>query len=470
MLEIWGSGERSHTAPHLSSQRKAQMLTEFGHEFRKSVKISGCSRVNTGKKEEEMSKGRTSAAQKSETAWITWLKSDDPAAVDRAMTVLHDQHQPWLVRYMRAKLPTDYVEDTVQETWLSFYQAVRAYDHIDTMQGLLRRIAQRRRADAVAKVAAEREIEQDLFPLDVVADGTQQRFAADLSIEEVLDALATRTRVDEFRATLPYFPYTETLLSDCQRVFWALREQCNYPAKVVARLMDRKENNINAQISKARRQVLRYYLSDEFTVAWTNRAMPHVWAPATISAQAVFIEHFAERAIPQLTPEELKPLGLTLDDLARGYEVALMLPRWLDADDNQQTAPPYLVLTRKADWAEMTQHLARMTQDPTAVPDDFPEQAFIEIHLEHDDIELRVAPIHQMVADDPEYSVNPDTYLATHAPRVRVPVILAPYSDDLYTPDLLARWPFVKAADATGEGRDVWQVKDGQVVGKSRPG
>jgi hypothetical protein len=74
-----------------------------------------------------------------------------------------------------------------------------------------------------------------------------------------------------------------------------------------------------------------------------------------------------------------------------------------------------------------------------------------------------------MVPDDPEYSLDPDTYVSVHSHRVRMPVILAPYSDSLYTPDLLERWPFVKAKDATGEGRDIYYVENGQIVGR-RPG
>lgn len=164
------------------------------------------------------------------------------------------------------------------------------------------------------------------------------------------------------------------------------------------------------------------------------------------------IEHFAEQAIPNLTPEELEPLGLSIEDIENGYVVSLMMPRWFDEGRGQSTTPPYLVLTRRTEWDEMERLLERLAADPEDLPDEFPEQALIEVHVKDGDILLRRAPIHQMVPDDPDYPVNPDTYVSDHRHRVRVPVILAPYSHSLYTPDLLERWPFVKAKDATGRG------------------
>lgn len=404
--------------------------------------------------------------RKSDEQVAILLISEDTSDMEAAAEELDRRFRPQLLAMMRSELQTSYVDDAIQETWKGFREAIRRDGYVKNARGLLRTIAKRRKIDVIRKRKAERQIELDLDPGEGTGDDVTQGFGAHPSFEDELLDTEERLRAEHLRGSLPYYAFTDAVLSDCQRIIWTLRVICGYPSKTVARLIGKKNGNIRVQVHKARRWIRAYYESEEFELARENEEMPHIWSPKSIPAQATLVEYFAEQAIPRLTPEELKPLGLTNEDIERGYNVSLMMPRMFDEVHGQTTTPPYLVLTRKSEWDEMERHFERLAADPEDLPNEFPEQAMIEVHVEKKDIILRVAPIHQMVPDDPDYPVYPDTYVSDHRHRVRVPVILAPYSHSLYTSELLARWPFVKAKDATGEGRDIYSVEDGQIVGR----
>jgi DNA-directed RNA polymerase specialized sigma24 family protein len=400
---------------------------------------------------------------------VAALLSGHTPDLEQALAELRRRHQVWLEPFMRSKLAPYVIEDTIQDTWFDFYRKAIRDGRVDSVRGLLTSIAQGKRADAAEKVRKEREIEHDLVPQHTDYDDATQVVGGTISIEENLIAIEEQLRRRQYLATGQYYPFTDGILGDCQRVLWVLRVIFDYPSKTVARLMGKDVNNIDSQISQARAKVRRYYRSEQYELDQMNNEMPHVWAPTFIPAQATLVEYFSERALPRLTPDELKPLGLTNEEIEQGYRVSMMLPRWFDEELGQCQEPPFLVLTRKSEWKEMERLFNRLSAHPEDLPNEFPEQALIEVHVEDGNLLLNRAPIHQMVPDDPDYPVYPDTYVSDHKHRVRVPVILAPYSDSLYTPKLMARWPFVKAKDARGEGRDIYYVENGQIAVR-RPG
>ncbi len=385
--------------------------------------------------------------QKSDEELTAALQSDDPDDGKRALEVLAEKHQEKLAAYMRAKMPQDWVDEAVQNTWQSFMTNVRRGETIGNVGSLLWTHAERRRADVVRKLTAERRIEHNRHPLDTAYDDDTRGFQADVGLERKLEEYEVNLYRGSIGRMAQQASFIDTLLSDCQRVLWTLRVMHAYPPKTVARLMGKTIGVVYTETSEARKVVWDYGNSEEFELAGAGQAPEAPWLPNALPISATVIERFAEPALPRLTPDELKPLGLTNQELQQHYQASLMLPRWYDGAGDLVPTPPFLVLTRRPDWEQMQTLFARLKRDPADLPDEFPEEALIRVDVEADYIHLRVEPIHQMVPDDPEFSLEPDTYVAVHASHLRLPVILGAYSRSLYTPELRQRWPFANPDD-----------------------
>jgi DNA-directed RNA polymerase specialized sigma24 family protein len=171
------------------------MLTAVANEFWKLVKLGGWAGVIRERKCESVAALQGGDwSKKSDEELAAALTGADPADVDHAMTLPQERYRGRLAAYMRAKVPEDWVEDVIQETWLGFYRSVQRDRTIGKVSALLNRIAQRRRVDAIRKLTTERQIELDLDPFDIAYEDQTQGFAVERSIEEKLQQEAEAFR------------------------------------------------------------------------------------------------------------------------------------------------------------------------------------------------------------------------------------------------------------------------------------
>lgn len=368
------------------------------------------------------------------------LHGDDTQHVDTAMQVLQGRYRSRLVAFLRAKLPNHWIDDALHEIWISFYQQARTQE-IRNVAAYLRGIAINIRAREVEKLTRERECEQDIDP--TTDNDLTQRWASSNSIEELLEEEEARVIEDHQLDLLKQLPFIDSQLSDCQRIYWVLRAIHQYPSKAVGRLLGRSANNIDVQTNKARATVKRYFQSDNFRFALLNEELPVVWEPRPRREGAVVVERFAESISPQFTPDELKPLGLSLAELQTHYMASLILPRW-HVGQELNMGGISMLLTRRPDWADWQELCDRLAQGEEEVGEFVHEACFLNVEIEDSYVHLAIQPLVELVPENPKSLFSSDnTYLSIHASRLVIPVILGFFDRSLYTPELLERWPFV---------------------------
>jgi hypothetical protein len=164
------------------------------------------------------------------------------------------------------------------------------------------------------------------------------------------------------------------------------------------------------------------------------------------------IERFAEKLIPQLTPDELKPLGLSLNELQTHYVTSLIMPREPDPTKKSDHIN-YLLLTRQSDWQLMQQLFQQIRRNPEAQQDEFPEECLISVKVDGDNLELNIETMLRMLPDvgfvyadfygSEVGSFVSNNCVSVHAPRIRMPASLLGFGREAYSEDFNERWPFV---------------------------
>jgi DNA-directed RNA polymerase specialized sigma24 family protein len=387
---------------------------------------------------------RGQLSRKSDLALAEVLKkSEEPREVNLALEILQERHQAKIKKFLRQKLPSEWVDDIEQEIWFGFYNYVCVKEIDKGVPNLLGTIARNKRVDAIKRLSAERAIEHDL-PDEDYGDAARI-LETGQTIEEIiqqeLDWMREKSLPD---VPLQFPPLIDSVLTDCQRVLWVLSEFHDYPPATAAKLLGKTRNNLYAHTFNAKQRITDFVYSEEFQLAQENQKLPQIWQPNVRPEHATVIESFTEQIKPKLTPDEIRPLGLTLQELHDNYVASLVLPRWFNQDGEVDSTPPSFLLTRKPDWETMAHLFERLKRDPEDLPDEFPEQCMIRVNVDDGNLSLRVEPMLQIIPDDPELSVEPDTYLSIHSARAKIAVIFGFYESSLYTPELCARWPFVR--------------------------
>ncbi len=387
--------------------------------------------------------GQLSRWSDKDDAWLVEvLRGDDPQDVDTAMRVLQTRYRTKLQGFVRRKLPEAWVDDTVQEIWLRFYRQARV-QRIENVAAYLRGIASRIRARNVKKLTRERQIEVDIAPAKDDEEDDGWDWQASETIEETLAGAEARVIKEHQLDLLKQLPFLGMELSDCQRVLWILRQIYAYPSRAVGRLLGKSPSNIDVQTYKARIAVKEYFQSDRFEIALANDELPSIWEPQPRREGAVVVERFAEAVSPRFTPDELKPLGISLEEFQREYVASLMLPRWHEGQE-LRIGGFSMLLARRTRWADAQELYRRLAQGEENVEPLIQEECLLDVTIEDGQIHLSIQPIVEVVPEGSQEQISTDnTYLSVHSPRLVVPVILGFFDRSLYTPDLLARWPFV---------------------------
>ncbi|MEW5957681.1 MAG: sigma-70 family RNA polymerase sigma factor [Chloroflexota bacterium] len=377
------------------------------------------------------------SATRSDEWLVEVLVGESPEEIDVATRILQERYQEKLERYVYKKLPKDWVEDVTQEIWLAFYNKVKAEQIKTGVSNLLWRLARNKRVDAVRRLTAERSIEDDV---PIGSGGAQDEIEIASPNEPMEEFLEKQIQLQ----FLPQIPFVDSLLSDCERVLWVLREQLDYPSPVVARLTDKKSQTVYSALSMARKRVREYLESEDFYLRIANQELQRGPSYLRLHDGGLVVERFTNCIIPQLTPDELTPLGLTSEEFRANYVASLLLP-W-EPHQGGETGYPSLVLARRLDWESMQEMFEQLYRNPSDTDLISPEECLLKIDVDQDNLVLRVEQMLEFILEPEDWSGtsrSDNTYLSVHSPRMTIPVTLGFFDRSLYTPDLYQRWPFL---------------------------
>lgn len=188
---------------------------------------------------------------------IEMLQEEEQQIKDLAMKRLRDRYQQRMRDYAAQKLPPDDVDDVIQETWITFFNAVRS-QKIVRVQPLLWGIITHKCADAVRKLVMQRSSDNDIL-LPGTVNKTDPAIKASVSAEEYV----LKQEQLEF---LRHIPHIKGLLSPRQQQVWILQYEQGYPPGEIAQLMGKHINTIHTLSSDARKRVKNFVKSDEFSL------------------------------------------------------------------------------------------------------------------------------------------------------------------------------------------------------------
>ena len=369
----------------------------------------------------------TKELKKSDEELLAALRGEDPQEIDLAMQTLQTKYGDMVKNYAYKMVKWHtWVEpdDIVQESFIGFYKYVRGKNVKKGVRSLLMGIAHNKCVDALKKQEHERKLENDI-PLSEQTD-----------VEEYLE----REELSESIEQLPFI----SPLSDCQRVVLVMRGLYQYSPRVVARLMGKSRGTIDSHFSAANKRVEVYLKSEEYELDIASKDWPRAASYAEIQKPSLVVERFANLITPRFTSEELKPLGLAIEEFRANYVASVMLP-W---EPPQKGKPGYLsmVLTRRQDLESMQSMLKRLSKDRKNPDELSPEECLLKVDIDNKNIVLTVEQMVEFLPEPEEWRGSPlsdNTYMLFHSPRMNIPVTLGFFDRSLYTPDLYERWPFL---------------------------
>ncbi len=255
------------------------------------------------------------------------MKGEDEQDRDIAGQILHEEYQPRILGYIYNRLGTtrEDAEALSQEVWLDFIKRVRVEGLREGVSQLLfgrKGIATRRVIDAIRRRQVEISLESN-FPL-VEEENAGQVRREDNPVEELYMARETTQQSRRF-----FQHVIDTQLTDCQRVAWIMVQRFEYDRDVVARLMGKKRADIDQAISNANMRLRRYRDSGDYDVDLAHWEMK-VEQPLDIAqhrsqGKVSTIERFLNPRPPRLTPDELRPLGISREEFEAKFITSLRL-------------------------------------------------------------------------------------------------------------------------------------------------
>jgi RNA polymerase sigma-70 factor (ECF subfamily) len=157
---------------------------------------------------------------------------------DTALRQLFDRHAPWLAARLRKALPSDDVEDVLQETFLAVWKNAGTYQPRGTPAAWLWVIARNQAALLLRKRGPATQALLDEAPLDE---------SSPASDSDPAEAAATRTDLDVAAAAALGPPGCP------DREVWRLMYEEDRPVAEVAELMGVPEGTVKSRAYRARR-------------------------------------------------------------------------------------------------------------------------------------------------------------------------------------------------------------------------
>lgn len=374
-----------------------------------------------------------------------------------AFTILVERHERRLRKSLARKMPKDWVDDVLQQVWLNFDLYSRRKE-LSNVGGLLTTLAERRRIDELMKGADEEAIELDRF---IMRDSDERLVWEGSSPEDVLARQQEQLEREYQIDYVAIAPFIEHQLSSCQRVIWTLNQTYQFPAEVISRLFEKAATY--SHVYNTRKKLMAYFSSDEFKMLMDHKEDLIALDYSNAHTASFVVDIFSEPTTPNLTPDELKPLGLSLKEFKEFYDVSIMLPRWYENQLVLNTSPPSLLLVRKEDRQDWLANIIALAKDPDLDDFLFPRCCFLKFDIDGKDIILTPEPLMEFVPDfnfdtaenravvkpDPITGELPDlgphnTFLAPHKPRSILPVMMASLDSSLYDETVYKEWPFLR--------------------------
>jgi RNA polymerase sigma factor (sigma-70 family) len=377
-----------------------------------------------------MNSMHSSSSEKSDEWLVEALRGDDPQEVDSAMRDLQARYEAEVRRYAYHRIAGHSwvdLDDVVQETFTGFYKYIKGHKVDVGVRALLLRIAKYKCADAINKQEKERKFE---YGIPLPGESGTAVF------------LEMRER-DQFARQLPF----TSPLSECQRVVFALRSLYEYPPRVVARLLGKERGTVDTHLSAANKRVREYLQSMDYELDVASRNWPWTKYRMAEKPPGLVVERFANCISPQLTADELKPLGLTAEEFQNNYVTSLMLP-WAPIDESEEPRRPFLILTQRMEWDSMQEMFVQLKKDPRATDQISPEECLLKLDADLDN-EYIILSVEQILEFFPEpenwaeKDISENTYISVHHPKLTIPVSLGFFDRSLLTPEVHERWPFL---------------------------
>ncbi len=242
-------------------------------------------------------------------------QEEDWEARNLAVAILYDKYHQALLRFATGQLRgnSDIAQEVLQTVWFQFAQRAgkEKEEKVQSVRSLLYTITRRRCIDERNKrdwTEVSIEDYDNLFSDENVED-----YAIDKDMERIISQ--------------PWV--VDTFFSDYQQILLTLR-QSEYPSRIVGRLLGKTDHSVDELMRKARikraeaaKHIDDFYFCQEEKL-WGNDWVAH-WCSTRLPTVNT-LELFPTPITPQLTPEELKPLGLTPDALRTNFITSLILP------------------------------------------------------------------------------------------------------------------------------------------------
>lgn len=386
--------------------------------------------------------------RKSEEWLLSALKSESEEDVNQAIETLRQQFGPQIRRAVRAKVPSDWVDDVVQDVWIGFYQrVVSGQVKIQTSIGpYLSGITRYKIADAAEQLNHENIIECDLDDelerdASKLWDGVDASEAED-TYQRQEELVIARTQM----AFVELVPYVDKVLSDCQRVLWSLVRMHEMAEKDVSRLLGKKYSTIRSQYRHSRNKLVKYFQGQDFEALLQTGQLPKRLQFHPYREASVVVERFAEMTAPEFTEDELKPLGLAPKEFIENYTASIITPRWFSDEKQLEINRPSILLTRKDQWSDLNLHLQRLYRDLKDTRYT-PLECLIDFTIDDGNFILQPASLVEMIPDMYPEGMSENAYIAAHQPRMVKPVTWGFWDpsmeEDEHAQAEYEHWPFM---------------------------
>jgi DNA-directed RNA polymerase specialized sigma24 family protein len=363
---------------------------------------------------------------------VAALLSDDQELRNAVAEYLMAKHNPDLIRYLRKRLPKSWAELAISEVWAGFYRTIQSQGVRESIGQLLGGIAKYKWVDMMKLRERERQLEADI-PYELASMTT---------VEDMVE-------LDELTEYKIGVPYGNSVLTPCQRVIWALERQYEFPREIISRILGKSRGTLDTHMSQANHKVKAEIEAErDRPMYWHDN--PFAAERRSMSDAAVIVENFGSWLIPQLTPEEIEPLGLRQVELAQNYHALLIVPRWKRAASDTEYGQLSLLLVRREAKDQWKKEVGRIERNPEAKRFRFPEACMVDLDVDNGSINLSVQMLVEIWPDIDSTEYSGHTYLSTHHSPLLVPITLGEWHPSMYLdPEhnqevtVYERWPFV---------------------------
>lgn len=304
------------------------------------------------------------STNKSDMRLIEVLKGDDPEERNVAEEILHKKYHSRIKSYATTIVGEDNADDVAAKSIEKVFKYIEINKaKVTNFDGLLMTITRRTCIDVLRGLGHEKKFENNIPLTEYLGEATVK--AARDPMEAIIAQEIQQEKQKELQVCLQY-AFRE--IPGCPRVVWILRHLYGYNSSVVARLLEKSEQTVYSHFHAANKQMDEYHQSEDYKLDLEHASQRREGVLYDTPTQwpHFVVERFTKPITTQFTPDELKPLGLTVKQ-SQNYVTSLILPGPRQQGLLLETRLLYLLLTRRSELVRMQKmfnHLSRL-QDGT---------------------------------------------------------------------------------------------------------